>query len=746
MTVRSSIIGVVALATMSALAVVLSSPVGAAAIPFSSSPGTVDVAGSATFTVPLQTVFGSDAVVYTASPITSTPVGLQLSSDGSEIETIGTLDVGSYTLSGTDSDSPGTDGGSWTYTLDVTGDAISQGAPLTNIVSVSNSAVFTDQLVASTGFAGAGAVTFTTSTSSSPSGLSVSSSGAVTTSGRLAAAVYTISGTDTDAYGDSGSWAYALTVSAVPIAQSSPSANAVSLSRSSTFADQLAATPGFTDSVAFSANEPSSPPGLTVSSSGGVTTTGTLAATTYTISGTDSDAYGDGGNWTYTLTVTAGKVTLVQSSPTNGTVTSTASGTFTSGPVTVEGNVGPVTYQTVSPSSALAVSSSGLISTTGVLAIGSYTVSGTDSDVGGEKGSWTFTLIVTGTVVTVSFDANGGSGTMASESESAPTALVLNSFTRPRHTFVDWNTAANGSGESYANGAVFPFTEPMTLFAQWKVGKAPFHSIVFAANGGKGSMSIERANTPTAISANRFTRAGYTFVDWSSAANGSGKRYNGGAVFPFRRSAALYAQWKKNPVVLAKVVTFVANGGTGAMNRERRRQPASLTRNRFTRKGFIFVDWNTSANGSGSAIANGAIYPFSVSTTLYAQWRRVESPPPPVATPSWSTIGPFARGSSALSATIDNWIRKLAERVKSNGSSQISLVGYGDALTQIQEKDASLVDSNVALGRERAGSVATYLQGRLTALGLTGWTISIAADSPATSNSVEATFVIAALK
>jgi len=42
---------------------------------------------------------------------------------------------------------------------------------------------------------------------------------------------------------------------------------------------------------------------VSVSSAGAVTTSGTLATGTYTVSGTDSDGSGDAGTWTYILTV-----------------------------------------------------------------------------------------------------------------------------------------------------------------------------------------------------------------------------------------------------------------------------------------------------------------------------------------------------------------------------------------------------------------------------------------------------------
>jgi uncharacterized repeat protein (TIGR02543 family) len=73
----------------------------------------------------------------------------------------------------------------------------------------------------------------------------------------------------------------------------------------------------------------------------------------------------------------------------------------------------------------------------------------------------------------VTFSANGGSGTMSAETESVPTALTGNAFTRTSYTFTGWNTAASGSGTAYADRATYPFNAYITLYAQWKVEPQP---------------------------------------------------------------------------------------------------------------------------------------------------------------------------------------------------------------------------------------------------------------------------------
>jgi uncharacterized repeat protein (TIGR02543 family) len=77
---------------------------------------------------------------------------------------------------------------------------------------------------------------------------------------------------------------------------------------------------------------------------------------------------------------------------------------------------------------------------------------------------------------------------------------------------------------------------------------------------------------------------------------------------------------RNNP---STIVSFNANGGSGSMTDQiiALDVPASLTSNAFTRSGYSFGGWNTSADGSGIVYNNATIYAASTATaTLYAQW------------------------------------------------------------------------------------------------------------------------------
>ena len=77
--------------------------------------------------------------------------------------------------------------------------------------------------------------------------------------------------------------------------------------------------------------------------------------------------------------------------------------------------------------------------------------------------------------LTVTFEANGSAeypveGTMAPQTvlEKTDTALNANTFTREGYNFLNWTTAADGTGDSYADGATVNLTENTTLYAQWE--------------------------------------------------------------------------------------------------------------------------------------------------------------------------------------------------------------------------------------------------------------------------------------
>lgn len=261
---------------------------------------------------------------------------------------------------------------------------------------------------------------------------------------------------------------------------------------------------------------------------------------------------------------------------------------------------------------------------------------------------------VTGTVV------YNGTGTSFTNSG-------LSSSTTYYYKVYTYDKAYNYAGEATANGT--------TLSAN--------KTVTFNANGGTGSMSNQVASTATNLTSNAFTRSGYTFSGWNTAAGGSGTSYANGASYPFTAYVTLYAQW----TLITYTVTFNANGGAGSMSNQIAGVATNLTANAFTRSGYTFSGWNTAADGSGTAFANNASYPFTANASLYAQWTVVS-------TPTISTTGSLSALSSTYGTASSNTTFTVSGSALTNdivvtpsAGFQVSLSagsGFGTSLTLTQ--------------------------------------------------------------
>ena len=150
---------------------------------------------------------------------------------------------------------------------------------------------------------------------------------------------------------------------------------------------------------------------------------------------------------------------------------------------------------------------------------------------------------------TVSLDANGGAGEMAPADVDADAEYTVptSTFTAPSgKVFDSWNTAADGTGTKYMPQDAPAIHENMTLFAQWVAAPATKCTVTFDANGGAGSMDVLTADLGTTVTlpASTFTREGYVFAGWNTAADGTGTAIVNGGQLTLGSDATLYAQWK----------------------------------------------------------------------------------------------------------------------------------------------------------------------------------------------------------
>jgi len=224
---------------------------------------------------------------------------------------------------------------------------------------------------------------------------------------------------------------------------------------------------------------------------------------------------------------------------------------------------------------------------------------------------------------TVTFNANGGTGTMAPQMFEHGVAqdLRMNNFIKTGYTLAGWRTSPTGTVVQYNNGQRITVTSNRTLYAVWVRG----YSITFNANGGVGTMSPQlfQRGISQNLHTNAFTRSGYNFAGWRTAPTGTTVQYINGQSVTISGNRTLYAVW-----VRGFTVTFNANGGTGTMDPQVF-QPGvaqSLRANTFTRTGFTFVGWRTTPTGIDIHHTNGQNVTVSSNITLYAVWTQGGAP------------------------------------------------------------------------------------------------------------------------
>jgi hypothetical protein len=195
---------------------------------------------------------------------------------------------------------------------------------------------------------------------------------------------YKATGIARDVLGDSGTWSFDLTIVATKLTQVAPDTARTTTGKG--FTGQLQVS-GVHGTVTYA--QSTGGLDIKVSSSGKISAAASLTAGIYRAGGSARDTLGDTGNWSFVLTVVAGKLTQVAP-----VTASTTTGKAFTGQLAVSGAHGTVTYAQSTGSLDLKISSSGKISTAATLTAGTYKAGGTARDSLGDTGAWSFTLTV----------------------------------------------------------------------------------------------------------------------------------------------------------------------------------------------------------------------------------------------------------------------------------------------------------------------------------------------------------------
>lgn len=163
-----------------------------------------------------------------------------------------------------------------------------------------------------------------------------------------------------------------------------------------------------------------------------------------------------------------------------------------------------------------------------------------------------FVVVVDVPQVRVTFDANGGTGTMEQQATAVGSTVQLheNEFHRTDYKFIGWTEDAGGTGELIYDGSDYTVTADITLYAQWE--KRIFTTITLDATGAFNkytkSVRAEYGNPMPEIGILP-EKSGVVFEGYYSEPEGAGTKYYtglGGSVRAWDQNvstATLYAHW-----------------------------------------------------------------------------------------------------------------------------------------------------------------------------------------------------------
>ena len=191
----------------------------------------------------------------------------------------------------------------------------------------------------------------------------------------------------------------------------------------------------------------------------------------------------------------------------------------------------------------------------------------------------------------LSYNANGGTGSVAGGSHAYGSTFNLSSstFTKSGYTQDGWATSANGA-KAYDLGGSYTYNTAgaVTLYAHWVPNE---YTITFNNNGGSGSANSITAdfNSDVTLPSSGFSKDHYDFDGWATTADGA-KAYDKGAQIKMPlNGATLYAHYS----LQMHVVTYDGNGGTPSLEEDivYYGDPVDVTNVDAEKPGYIFQGW-----------------------------------------------------------------------------------------------------------------------------------------------------------
>ena len=208
---------------------------------------------------------------------------------------------------------------------------------------------------------------------------------------------------------------------------------------------------------------------------------------------------------------------------------------------------------------------------------------------------------------TLTFDANGGSGTMTPVTDlTGEYTLPANEFTAPSgKQFKGWSLTTDGAIVTKVD-----MTENRTVYAIWENIPVVTYTVSFAANGGTGTMAdVTGVSGEYTLPANGFTAPdGKQFKGWATSAYGS---VISGTTYEVSSDTTFYAIWESKEYSITVTYGKATIGAGSEISKAAEGTAVTLTAGAAP-SGKVFDKWEVVSGGITLADANSATTTFTM--------------------------------------------------------------------------------------------------------------------------------------
>ena len=172
-----------------------------------------------------------------------------------------------------------------------------------------------------------------------------------------------------------------------------------------------------------------------------------------------------------------------------------------------------------------------------------------------------------GTVCTVKFYNNSGTGVLKTMKVASGTSIRLPDVSNSKYVNFGWTTSAKSTSVKYKIGASYTVTKNTNLYIV-RYAKSRVKTVTFLETTGSTSTAFKALTMKVVVSGSRGTKIklpsvpsknGYSSLGWSTKKNASSASYAAGKTITIKKNTTLYAVRKKLP---SYAVKFNNNSGT----------------------------------------------------------------------------------------------------------------------------------------------------------------------------------------